>query len=101
MKYSGTTMKCPEARNARLRELAGAIIVLLVLSICSLAHADDLPTRLHDVYRSGVTPERIYPPLTRAWVFTTKRGPLPAWTESPAVHDYLHNWYDLKPRQNF
>ena len=61
----------------------------------------DWPTWRHDVYRSGVTRERIRPPLRLAWTHATKRPPAPAWTESPARHDYLHEWYDLKPRQQF
>ena len=57
--------------------------------------------RLHDARRSGVASESLSVPLTAEWTYSTKRRPAPAWTESPARHDYLHNWYDLKPRQGF
>ena len=65
------------------------------------ALGEDWPARMHDIQRTGVTGEAIGPPLTPAWTYTTERAPVPAWTESPAIHDYLHNWYDLKPRQHF
>jgi putative pyrroloquinoline-quinone binding quinoprotein len=90
---------CVKLRRAM--GLVAPVIVMSALLAGSLAQAEDWPARLHDIQRSGVTAERIYPPLTPAWACTTKRGPVPAWTESPAIHDYLHNWYDLKPRQNF
>jgi len=65
------------------------------------AAAADWPTRLHDVRRGGITTERLTLPLTGVWTHAAARPPAPAWTESPARHDYLHNYYDLKPRQNF
>ena len=74
--------------------------VLATLHSVSVA-AEDWPTRLKDVHRGGITAEQLALPLHQAWAYTTLRAPAPAWTESPAVHDYLHNWYNLKPRQNF
>ncbi len=68
---------------------------------CQAAAAANWPTRLHDIHRGGVTSEQLTLPLSPIWTHTTSRPPTPAWTESPAVHDYLHNYYDLKPRQNF
>ena len=65
------------------------------------ASAEDWPTYLKDIHRGGVTLEKLALPLAEDWVFTTGRAPAPAWTESPAVHNYLHNRYDLKPRQHF
>lgn len=67
----------------------------------SPAAGKDWPTRMHDIQRTGVTGEIVSLPMTPAWTYATKRAPAPAWTESPAVHDYLHKWYDLKPRQHF
>ena len=64
-------------------------------------NANDWPTRLKDIRRGGMTSEKLVLPLSQAWVYTTARGPLPAWTESPARHDNYHFYYDLKPRQNF
>lgn len=62
---------------------------------------EDWPTRMHDNQRTGVTRESVAFPMSPLWTYTTERAPAPAWTESPAIHDYLHNWYDLKPRQHF
>ncbi len=77
----------------------------------TLAHAEDGPTEdgptedwptyLKDIHRGGVTAEELALPLAEDWVFTTARGPALAWVESPAAHDYLHDHYDLKPRQHF
>ena len=68
---------------------------------CMILSGGDWPMRLHDAARGGVTSESLSVPLSRGWTHTTRRGPAPAWTESPARHDYLHNYYDLKPRQGF
>ena len=63
--------------------------------------AHNWPTRLKDVRRGGVTPEQLSLHLEQAWVYTTSRAPVPAWVESPARDDDYHDYYDLKPRQNF
>ncbi|MBN1345078.1 MAG: PQQ-binding-like beta-propeller repeat protein [Phycisphaerae bacterium] len=68
---------------------------------CVPARAADWPTRLHDVRRGGVSQERLTGPLTSTWTHAGRRAPSPAWTESPARHDYLHDWFDMKPRQGF
>ena len=81
-----------------------AVIVSLVAAAwvpCVSAVAEDWPTRMKDVHRGGITSESLPAPLAEAWVHGTARAPAPAWTESPAMHDYLHKHYDLKPRQNF
>lgn len=77
------------------------IVLQILLGICQPILAEDWPTRLHDKHRSGVTSESLTVPLTRAWTYKTSTQPEPAWTESPAQHDYYHLWYDLKPRQSF
>ena len=56
---------------------------------------------MKDIHRSGMASESLSLPLECAWKYTTKRAPAPAWTESPARHDYLHQHYDLKARQHF
>ncbi|MBN2291379.1 MAG: PQQ-binding-like beta-propeller repeat protein, partial [Pirellulales bacterium] len=57
--------------------------------------------RMKNVHRNGITAEQLALPLEQAWMHKTKRPPMPAWTESPAKHNYLANTYNLKPRQNF
>ena len=77
------------------------LIAVLLVYLPSSAAAEDWPTCLHDICRTGVTSEVLTLPLAELWTYETVRAPEPAWTESPAVHDYYHGWYDLKPRQNF
>ena len=77
-----------------------ALVLLLCLSR-GFVRGDDWPMRMHDIGRSGVTSEALSVPLSQAWTRTTRRAPAPAWAESPARHDYLHNYYDMKPRQAF
>ncbi|MCP4641904.1 MAG: DUF2341 domain-containing protein [bacterium] len=67
----------------------------------SVLAGEDWPTQRHDIQRSGISSEYLGAPLTPLWTYATAAPPAPAWTESPAVHDYLHKWYDLKPRQSF
>ncbi len=81
--------------------LLGTLNAVLPSSAHAASPGEDWPTRLHDVHRSGITSEQLTLPLEPAWVHTTARAPAPAWTESPARHDYLHKHYDLKPRQSF
>ncbi len=76
-------------------------LLAVVLFLAATASAEDWPTRLHDMHRSGITSETLTLPLTPQWVYDTARRPAPAWTQSPAVHDYYNNYYNLKPRQNF
>ena len=67
----------------------------------AFVYGDDWPTRLHDISRCGVSSEQLTMPLSQAWVYETDNAPESAWTESPAVHDYYHYWFNLKPRQNY
>jgi len=78
---------------------ASAFLVLMLLFYLQPT-ANDWPTRLHDIRRSGVTPEQLKLPLVKVWTYTSDT-PSPAWSESPPIHDYEHEWYNLKPRQNF
>jgi len=52
-------------------------------------------------HRSGVSQAHLSVPMTLAWTYQAAGAPAPAWTESPATHDYLHDWFDLKARQSF
>ncbi len=81
--------------------LKTSAILALVLVLSLPAAAGDWPARLYDIRRGGITSEQLQPPLSEAWTYATSRVASPAWTESPAIHDYYHLWYDLKPRQNF
>ena len=75
------------------------LVLLLVLP--TVGAANDWPARMHDAQRSGVVQVNPGFPLRQQWVHRAGQRPRPAWTESPARHDYLHNFYNLKPRQNF
>lgn len=55
-------------------------VLILALS-CAVAGGDDWPTYMHDSTRSGVTPERLGPPLSERWRFVSKRRPQPAWPD--------------------
>ena len=85
---------------AKFAILPASAFLVLTLLFCLPAAANDWPTHLHDIRRSGVTPEQLKPPLVKVWTYTSDT-PSPAWTESPPIHDYAHGWYNLKPRQEF
>ena len=51
------------------------------LALSSSAFADDWPTFMHDNARSGVTAERLTPPLAEQWVYRAAQRPQPAWPE--------------------
>jgi hypothetical protein len=50
---------------------------------------------MHDNHRSGVTGEKLQPPLTESWVFEAVRPPEPAWPP-PAKQDYYHHHHNLR-----
>jgi len=77
------------------------LLVLLWLAMPAAGAAGDWPARMCDAQRSGVSPVRLSFPLRQKWVSGNAQRPRPAWTESPAKHDYLHNFYNMKPRQSF
>ena len=100
----GTTTPAPRGGDGparRRRSTARGAVLAAGLLACAAGRAGDWPMRLHDAGRSGVASEALSVPLSPDWTHSTKRRPAPAWTESPARHDYLHKWYDLKPRQGF
>jgi len=67
----------------------------------ALVTAQDWPTHMQNNHRSGVSQAYLSVPLALVWDYQTPSAPEPAWTEAPATHDYLHDWFDLKARQNF
>jgi outer membrane protein assembly factor BamB len=67
----------------------GMLVGLLVAMSSAGARADDWPTYRHDIARSGITTERLAPPLSEQWVFKPTHAPEPAWPapvkEAPRV----------------
>jgi outer membrane protein assembly factor BamB len=57
--------------------------------------AEDWPTFMHDKHRSGVTGERLEPPLSESWVFKATHRPQPAWP-GPAEQDFFHRLFNLR-----
>ena len=75
-----------------------APILALVLAILvgpQPAGAEDWPTYMHDNNRSGVTGEKLVPPLSESWVLRAGRPPEPAWPP-PAKQDFYHHHHDLR-----
>ncbi len=71
-------------------------ILLLSLFVSSeSAKSEDWPTFMHDNHRSGVTGEKLQPPLGESWVFKAVRPPEPAWPP-PAKQDFYHHHDDLR-----
>jgi len=68
----------------------------MFLTFCGPALAEDWPTFNHDNHRSGVTGERLEPPLKESWVFKAMHPPKPSWP-GPAKQDFWHYHYDLRP----
>ncbi len=77
------------------------LIAVAAVLLCHDSYAEDWPMRMKNIHRNGITAEQLALPLAQAWLHTTGRAPTPAWTESPAMHNYLGKTYNLKPRQNF
>lgn len=83
----------------RLLRTAWLLPAWLVFS-ASPALAEDWPTHRHDLARSGVTAEKLKPPLVSAWTYTSRHRPQPAW-HGPARRDGWHKTENLKPRVIF
>ncbi len=69
----------------RLGAAAPWLVVAIALSCVGAARAEDWPTHMHDVARSGTTSERLALPLSPHWVFTSKHAPEPAWPPPKSV----------------
>ena len=65
---------------ALVRFLAGLILAVLAVRT---AQGDDWPMWRHDRLRTGVTGERLEPPLERIWTFRSRQArKAPAWQTS-------------------
>ena len=95
-----STPKKPHRSALSAIRLTRLVLLSVAVGVVPVS-AEDWPTYRKDIHRGGVTSEKLALPLALDWSHTTARAPSPAWTESPAMHDYLHGHYDLKPRQNF
>lgn len=93
-----------EASPPSLRHLAAhALAILAAVSILlpvEASRAGDWPMYRHDPARSGVTPERLAPPLRQAWVHRARHAPRPAWP-APARQDFWHRHRDLQPEVTY
>ncbi len=81
--------------------LGGLGLVLgLMLGLSEFSRAADWPTYRGDNARTGVSPDRLAPPLSERWVFRSKHPAQPAW-KGEAKWDGWNKVYDLKSRQTF
>ena len=69
------TTLCLFSRAARVARLAPVVTLLGG----ALAFAEDWPAYRHDMARSGITAEKVSPPLEPAWVLKARHAPQPAW----------------------
>ncbi|RJP24380.1 MAG: hypothetical protein C4527_18890 [Candidatus Omnitrophota bacterium] len=76
------------------------IVVFLVPLLCDSAFAEDWPTYMHDITRSGVSGEQLQVPMKETWVFKSTHAPQPAWP-APAWRDYWHHRRELRPLVTF
>lgn len=84
-------------------EAAGFLVPAMIVAALGgarVSEAADWPTYRHDPGRSGVTSEKLVPPLERVWVHRAKYPPQPAWA-GPARRDGWHKTENLKPRAIF
>ena len=59
----------------------GRLFFALLALLTPGLDAADWPTYRHDNSRSGVTPERLQPPLWPQWVFRSPHPPAPGWSD--------------------
>ncbi len=79
--------------------LRAAVFTLLSTSpaICPQGRANDWPTWRHDRLRTGVTSERVDPPLAQVWAFRSRQArlsPKPQHSPHQAKYPWL-TWYTL------
>ncbi len=87
----------PRMNQRHATQLFSLCLVLLALSAgFSRALAEDWPTYMRDIRRSGVTAEEAVFPLHAQWVYTPHLAPRPAWPE-PAKQDIWHKIREISP----
>ncbi|MFH1741997.1 MAG: PQQ-binding-like beta-propeller repeat protein, partial [bacterium] len=59
----------------------GIVLAVAALVVCDVAVAQGWMTYRHDNARSGMTAERVAPPLSLSWMFQPAHPPQPAWYE--------------------
>ena len=59
----------------------GMVLAIAAAVLCDVAVAQDWMTYRHDNARSGMTAERVSPPLSLSWMFRPTHPPQPAWYE--------------------
>ncbi len=72
------------------------LIGVFILGSCFWAGAEDWPSYLHDMARSGVSREKLTLPLHPQWTYQAKHAPCPAWP-APAKRDIWHEIRELSP----
>ncbi|MCP4639833.1 MAG: PQQ-binding-like beta-propeller repeat protein [bacterium] len=93
---------------ARLRRALSTCLIAALLApvaaadesspdpVASPARSADWPTYRRDAQRTGVSPDRIRPPLREAWMHRPMHTPRPAWPP-PAREDVFHRVAGLSP----
>jgi len=61
--------------------LLAIVPFLLSVPFAGRVFGADWPTYQHDIRRSGITSERLEPPLPEQWVFQSPHAPVPAWAD--------------------
>ena len=70
----------------------GALRAVLVLAVASASAAGaDWPTWQHDNQRTGITPERLAPPLSVKWVFESPLPPARGWARPVTGYNAFKN----------
>jgi len=71
-------------------------LTALLLCAASVAQAEDWPTWRHDPLRSGVTSERVDPPLEQVWAFRSRQSRVAPKPPGPGGEKYpWMTWYTL------
>lgn len=73
-------------------------ICIIIMLLCGMSLAEDWPTYLHDISRSGNTAEQLPLPLRQVWAWGTDRTPRPAGAETPSLQDFWQGLYHNKSR---
>ncbi|HDP34598.1 MAG TPA: hypothetical protein ENN29_05755, partial [Candidatus Hydrogenedentes bacterium] len=71
-------------------------VLVIVATFAAVSFAEDWPTYMHDMQRSGVTPMTLNTPLYLEWKHVPGQPPRPAWPE-PAKQDYWNQVRELSP----